>query len=502
MGQDFPFNIEYVVRLLDLRIRRHCSDGVYTDCPICGDNRGKMKVDYSKNVWRCNYCDEKGGMLKLYAMVRHVTTAQANREICDTILNEGLYMDDPRSLAGPLVKRPPVPPQEATQADRETVHKTFSRLLQMLTLSKHHREQLRTARGLTDEQIDQFGYKSTPPYYQCKAIAKRLLAEGYTVEGVPGFYVKDGAWTVRFPTMFAGFLIPVRGVDGLIRGCQIRLYVPMKEHDAPAEKQGAKYVWLSSSGKPRGTPSGSPVHIVGDLKARAIYLTEGILKADIAHFLMNRTFVGVAGINNTAQLDFLLAWLAENGTQQIVLAPDMDRYRNEHVHASISKIIMMVRKHGMACDLLYWNPNYKGVDDWLLSLKRRQPPQKQEKIPEGQCHTQAFRIYQLDISMGKVIPFAFGGIELLQKAGYEQPPAALYRLVHEGKLQYADGEDEHLRLIRLLTQYKDDLPAGYRGRQVAPSDVIELYDDHVRKYYYRDENGFWPVQFSPMLAKK
>lgn len=502
MGQDFPFDIEYVTRLVGLRIRRPCSDGVYTDCPFCGDNRGKLKVNYNKNIWRCNYCGEKGGMLKLYAMVRNVSTAQANSEICDTIMNEGLCWDSTLAASGQRVKRPPAPPHEVKQAAPDVVHKTLNGMLEMLTLSKHHREHLRTVRGLTDEQIDQLGYKSTPPHYMCVSLTNQLISQGYTVEGVPGFYTKDGKWTVRFPSMFAGIIIPVRDVDGLIRGCQIRLDVPMKEKDAPADKQGAKYVWLSSSGKANGTPSGSPVHVVGDIKARAIYLTEGIMKSDISHFLMNRTFAGVAGINNTAQLDYLLAWLAKNGTQEIVLVPDIDRYRNEHVSASVSKIIMMVRKNGMECRLLFWNPNYKGIDDWQLSLKRRPPKKEPQEIPMEQRREQFYRIYQLDISMGKVIPFAFGGMQFLQKAGYEQPPAKEYRLVHDGTLPYVDGEGEHIRLMRLVDMYKDDLPEDYHGRNVAPSDVIELYDENQRKYYYRDEKGFWPVQFSPMLVKR
>jgi hypothetical protein len=210
----------------------------------------------------------------------------------------------------------------------------------------------------------------------------------------------------------------------------------------------------------------------------------------------------VAGINNTEQLDQLLSWLAENGTQEIVLAPDMDRYRNEHVSASVSKIIMMVRKYGMECRLLYWNPNYKGIDDWQLSLKQRQPAKEPQEIPVEHRREQSFRIYQLDISLGRVIPFAFGGMQLLQKAGYEQPPAAEYRLVYDGSLLYAEGESVHIRLMRLVEIYKDDLPEGYRGRNLAPSDVIELYEEGQRKYYYRDEKGFWPVQFSPMLARK
>ena len=125
-----------------------------------------------------------------------------------------------------------------------------------------------------------------------------------------------------------------------------------------------------------------------------------------------------------------------------------------------------------------------------------------QEIPAEKRREQPFRIYQLDLSMGRVIPFAFGGMQFLQKAGYEQPPAKEYRLVHDGTVLYADGESEHIRLMRLVDRYKDDLPEGYHGRNVAPSDVIELYDEEKRRYYYRDEKGFWPVQFPPLLAKR
>lgn len=67
---DFPFGIMDVVELLHLRIRRRQANSVYVDCPFCGDRRGKMNVNFVKNVWRCNYCDEHGGMLALYTYLR------------------------------------------------------------------------------------------------------------------------------------------------------------------------------------------------------------------------------------------------------------------------------------------------------------------------------------------------------------------------------------------------------------------------------------------------
>lgn len=70
-----------------------------------------------------------------------------------------------------------------------------------------------------------------------------------------------------------------------------------------------KYLTLSSTGKRMGTTSGSPIHFVGDPCSRVVYVTEGCLKADVAHALMHRTFVATLGANNTAKLDELFAFL-------------------------------------------------------------------------------------------------------------------------------------------------------------------------------------------------
>ena len=56
-------------------------------------------------------------------------------------------------------------------------------------------------------------------------------------------------------------------------------------------------------------------------------------------------------------------------------------------------------------------------------------------------------------------------------------------------------------LKRIKEFFGDSMPDGYRGRQVAPSDVLELYDDEKRSYYYVDTGGFELVRFSPFLAK-
>ena len=220
--------------------------------------------------------------------------------------------------------------QQAERASGQEIHQTLSLLLAMLPLQPAHRNHLHSPkRGLSDEQIDRIGFKSTPPPFLCRSITERLMKQGCKVEGVPGFYLDDsGRWTMNFYRKNAGILIPAVGYDGMIHGLQILLDIPLKQKDDPPDKAGAKYIWFSSSSKNMGVTSGSPVHFIGDPSARVVYVIEGLLKADISHCLTNRTFVAIAGANNTSQLDTLFALLAQNGTEEIIEAHDMDKYSN------------------------------------------------------------------------------------------------------------------------------------------------------------------------------
>lgn len=127
--QEFPFNIMDVAELLHLHIRRRQADSVYADCPICGDKRGKMNINFAKNLWRCNYCNEGGGMLSLYGKVYGINNSEAYREICDTLQN---------GLTAPEYTAKELPEQAAIEqsvlASPQEIHQTFSMLLELLTL--------------------------------------------------------------------------------------------------------------------------------------------------------------------------------------------------------------------------------------------------------------------------------------------------------------------------------------------------------------------------------
>jgi len=544
-----------------------------------------MNVNFVKNVWRCNYCDEHGGMLALYARLNNTTTSDAYWEIGEALCND-FHREQPNSgyemagnqqagtgspvlgtqtgLAGYERKGELKTVQQAERASRQEIHQTLSLLLAMLPLQLAHRNHLRSPkRGLSDEQIDRIGFKSTPPPFLCRSITERLMKQGCKVEGVPGFYLDDsGRWTMNFYRKNAGILIPAVGYDGMIHGLQILLDVPLKQKDDPPDKAGAKYIWFSSSSKNMGVTSGSPVHFIGDPSARVVYVIEGLLKADISHCLTNRTFAAIAGANNTSQLDTLFALLAQNGTEEIIEAHDMDKYSNQMTSNGASKIYLMARKNGMACRRLTWNPNYKGFDDWQLALREKEQKEKEvqrmnfkQQYLCGKCdftyidgcvelwHTRAekdldlteylgltkeeyqiflaqgnralkdildsqrvfrrFCIYQLCLGETQTVPFAFKQLDALRKAGYEQPPAAVYQTVWIAEVCCPKGQNDMEVLGRLFLDFNEHLPEDYRGRPLAPSDVVELDCQGKRTYFYvNDCRDFAPVRFSPFLCKR
>ena len=529
--------------------------------------------------------EEDEGMLALYARLNNTTTSDAYWEIGEALCND-FHRERPNSgyemagnqqagtgspvsgtqtdLAGYERRGELKTVQQAERASGQEIHQTLSLLLAMLPLQPAHRNHLHSPkRGLSDEQIDRIGFKSTPPPFLCRSITERLMKQGCKVEGVPGFYLDDsGRWTMNFYRKNAGILIPAVGYDGMIHGLQILLDSPLKQKDDPPDKSGAKYIWFSSSSKNMGVTSGSPVHFIGNPSARVVYVIEGLLKADISHCLTNRTFAAIAGANNTSQLDTLFALLAQNGTEEIIEAHDMDKYSNQMTSNGASKIYLMARKNGMACRQLTWNPNYKGFDDWQLALREKEQKEKEvqrmnfkQQYLCGKCdftyidgcvelwHTRAekdldlteylgltkeeyqiflaqgnralkdildsqrvfrrFCIYQLCLSETQTVPFAFKRLDALHKAGYEQPPAAAYQTVWSAEVCCPKGQNDMEVLGRLFLDFNEHLPEDYRGRPLAPSDVVELDCQGKRTYFYvNDCRDFAPVRFSPFLCKR
>lgn len=95
------------------------------------------------------------------------------------------------------------------------------------------------------------------------------------------------------------------------------------------------------------------------------------------------------------------------------------------------------------------------------------------------------RIWQLSESADVKMRF-LGYMDLVSKFG--QPDAGNYTQVFDGVLGTED-----LEKIYLIC--RNNPPSGYRGHRMSVSDVVELYDDAGRNFYFCDRIGFRPIRF-------
>lgn len=152
-------------------------------------------------------------MLALYAKFNHTSTSEAYWEIGELLCEEFDHPTahspaapkteggSPKTGNHPVLSQAELPLAEQSEtASPQEIHQTLSLLMQLLPLQPVHRNHLRSPkRGLTDEQINKLGLKSTPPPFLCRSITERLIKQGCKVEGVPGFYEdKYGHWTMNF----------------------------------------------------------------------------------------------------------------------------------------------------------------------------------------------------------------------------------------------------------------------------------------------------------------
>ena len=254
------FHMSDIIPLIGLPYPPYGRSNYNVPCPCCDDepHAKHLNINLQKNVFRCPRCGFSGGIFDLYAYY----TGIAREEVRDALiarLDVQGSIPKPEHIPVPVVAE--VPPTDiASRSD------TYTGLLSKLTLASDHRQNLRN-RGLSDEEIDRLGYRTTP-VVGMQTIARQLQSSGYYLSGVPGFYRKDGKWS--FACESRGILIPVRDSKGRIQGMQIR-------RDNATRR---KFRWVSSTGRTDGCKAEGWVHIAGEPRAMVL-LTEGPMKADV-----------------------------------------------------------------------------------------------------------------------------------------------------------------------------------------------------------------------------
>ena len=230
-------------------------------------------------------------------------------------------------------------------------------MLERLTLEERHGDDL-LRRGLHDTRIAYDLYASVPTADVAQPLTDEL-ATNHDLRNVPGFYRQSESWRLNVGDWLRGYFVPVRDLAGRIQALTIRL-------DAPTEN-GAKYLWLSSKGKPDGATSGVPIHFAGRHlfdKGEAI-ITEGALKGEVIAQFMECGVVGLASVTaHSANIGYALH---AAGVRRARIAFDADWRTNQAVCTQLERLGDTLQKAGLTVSLLDWSIiEGKGLDDYLV----------------------------------------------------------------------------------------------------------------------------------------
>ena len=328
---DFPFDIYDVAEKIGLVLKRQHNKSADYNCPFC-DGIGKLNLNVEYNARKTAYrCLAVNGSDDFSIQKREQRQATVS------------------SI------------KEVPKADIDRLDFCYRAMLDELELDTPHKWNL-LERGLSEEAIQENLYKSVP-VDTYNILVDKLLEKDCDLIGVPGFFTDvNGEIRVNIHNHMCGFFVPVFNEKRQIQGMQIRL-------DTMDTKR--KYVWFLSAEKMNGCSSKSPVQISGDVfGSNAIYVTEGALKGQIAHFLSGKSFVATAGVNQQKELEILFQRLQrENQCKIIVDAFDMDDDTNEHVRRGHQNLAWLGDKYGFIPKRIVWDRRYKGIDDYLLSKK-------------------------------------------------------------------------------------------------------------------------------------
>ncbi len=105
-------------------------------------------------------------------------------------------------------------------------------------------------------------------------------------------------------------------------------------------------------------------------------VTEGGLKAYVAHALSGRTFLANAGVGNVETFREPFTVLKRNGVKNMYEACDMDKIVNENVAKGVKKLNDLIKEFKFSTKSMRWkwdkdDPEVnKGIDDMLLSNKK------------------------------------------------------------------------------------------------------------------------------------
>ena len=353
-------------------------------CPFCGSNHFAMNM--VKGTGHCWKCDEGADSASFYAAYMGMSLRDARNDIEEKLNLKTNWKNEPLP---PRIIYEEKKEEETPLADIKTRDKTYRAFLNELTLSQKNMAML-LSRGFNKNSIDALGYKTFPSREHTNFfdLCKRLLEKGCTLEGVPGFFrCKNGSGDWTFTSYTPGIIMPSVDVENHIAYLQIRKDDDLRRVNEDGKLE-SKCSWFSSTGRAFGTKARAELHFGCDFlydKEQQKYvpvikdtfaLTEGIMKADLAHDLMpNIPMLSIPGVRNYKHLEAPLMKLKEMGVKKVLHCFDMDFLEKKEVAEAMKVVKGLLEKYGFEYHFQAWEtkvqiegrmvPLLKGIDDYL-----------------------------------------------------------------------------------------------------------------------------------------
>jgi predicted P-loop ATPase len=337
-----------------------------------GNNAGMAPFVECSARHRCGVCDGPDWCTyttdgRVRQCMRVLTAEGARRKTGADGQEFALYFTG----SGPAPTGYPTKPAAAC-ASVEERHAFYTALLAALPLWPEHRDAL-CNRGLSDDAIDAAGYRSLPSATRERAVAlkaaREALGGGELPRDLPGIHLGK-------IVAAAGLLIPVRDAGERIVALKVR-----------TGRADAKYVWFAGRPEDNGASAGAPAHVplgaastLAALAAgqpRAVRVTEGPLKADVATALSG---VPTIGIPSASAVRCIAPALRALGVSVVRLAWDADARKRpadvrrvNHVAGGLEMAAHLLASElpEVAIELETWATDEehqpKGVDDTLAA---------------------------------------------------------------------------------------------------------------------------------------
>jgi hypothetical protein len=235
-------------------------------------------------------------------------------------------------------------------------HQGYSRMLAQLECAEPYRAWLRDIKGLPDEAIDHFGFKS----FELETLVQGLPTDLPGVDNKRAQRLKP-FWNKETGEPEGTLLIPMRDIQGRHLGFQTVARSRCVAELSGQEWEGdGKYKYFTTKAGQTKLPPPYDAQPLGHFcpphvsDMRTLYCVEGGIKGAVVSWRLGVPVLWTAGAGNFPEYQ-LMETIRQGGFQRVVLFPDAGMLENKGIASAYFKLSKSLKSHGIELLVAYWD---------------------------------------------------------------------------------------------------------------------------------------------------